>query len=101
MSRSLIGGLLKNIKIVDKGRSFNTNMFSALELVNLLDVALAVASCALSRTESRGGHYRRDYDKRDDINWSKHSLAYYTTDTPKIEYIPVSITKWKPVERKY
>jgi succinate dehydrogenase / fumarate reductase flavoprotein subunit len=94
-------GLLKDVKIVDKSRAFNTNMFSALELINLLDVALAVASCALARTESRGGHYRRDYDKRDDVNWLKHSLANYTKEDPRLEYIPVSITKWKPVERKY
>ncbi|RLI82029.1 hypothetical protein DRP07_06065, partial [Archaeoglobales archaeon] len=41
------------------------------------------------------------YPKRDDVNWLKHTLAYYTKDGPRFDYIPVTITKWEPVERKY
>ncbi|RLG38055.1 MAG: succinate dehydrogenase/fumarate reductase flavoprotein subunit, partial [Thermoproteota archaeon] len=66
-----------------------------------LDVALVVAEGALRRTESRGGHYRTDYPKRDDENWLKHTLAFYTPDGPKFDYKPVVITKWQPTERKY
>jgi len=67
----------------------------------MLDLAEVVAVCALLRKESRGAHYRLDYPNRDDENWLKHSLAYKTADGVKVDYIPVTITKWKPVERKY
>jgi len=64
-------------------------------------VAEIVVVSALARTESRGAHYRLDYPKRDDVNWLKHTLAYYTPEGPRLDYIPVRITRWKPEERKY
>ena len=91
----------KNVEIVDKKRRFNTDLIYAFEVGFMLDLAEVVAVAAYTRTESRGAHYRLDYPKRDDENWLKHSLAYYTPQGPKLEYIPVKITKWKPVERKY
>ena len=56
---------------------------------------------ALTRTESRGAHARRDYKIRDDQNWHKHTLAFFTPDGLVLDYKPANITKWKPVERKY
>ncbi len=91
----------ENIEIVDKKRGFNTDLMQAMEIGFMLDLAEAVAVGAYARTESRGAHYRLDYPKRDDENWLKHTLAYYTPEGPKLEYIPVTITKWQPVERKY
>ena len=90
-----------NIEIVDKSRGFNTDLVSTIEIGYMLDLAEVVAIGALLRTESRGAHYRLDYPERDDKNWLKHTLAYYTPDGPKFDYIPVKITKWQPVERKY
>jgi succinate dehydrogenase / fumarate reductase flavoprotein subunit len=55
----------------------------------------------LRREESRGAHSRRDFPQRDDSNWLKHTLAYYTSEGPRIDYIPVVINMWQPVERKY
>jgi succinate dehydrogenase / fumarate reductase flavoprotein subunit len=89
------------IQIVDKGRQFNTDMISAIELSFMLDLAEVITMGALKRTESRGGHFREDYPERDDKNWLRHSLAYYSTDGPTFSYKPVTITKWQPVERKY
>ena len=91
----------ENIWISDTSSEYNTDLFSALELSFMLDVAEVVVKSALERKESRGAHARKDYPKRDDKNWLKHTLAYWTPEGPKLEYIPVKITTWKPVERKY
>jgi fumarate reductase flavoprotein subunit len=91
----------KHIIIEDRGSTFNTEVMNALELDFMLDVAEAVANSALMRRESRGSHHRTDFPKRDDENFLKHTLAYRTPDGPKIEYLPVTITRWTPEERKY
>ena len=89
------------VKVEDKSKNFNTNLTGTLEVGNLLEVAEAVVTSALLRKESRGGHARKDYPKRDDVNFLKHSIVYYTPEGPKVEYMPVVITKWAPMERKY
>ncbi|HVP27060.1 MAG TPA: succinate dehydrogenase/fumarate reductase flavoprotein subunit [Candidatus Bathyarchaeia archaeon] len=91
----------KNIKVEDKEKPFNTDLLNALQLQNMLDLAEITVTCALPRNESRGAHSRTDFPKRDDQNWLKHTLAYYTKDGPRLEYIPVTITKWQPVARTY
>jgi succinate dehydrogenase / fumarate reductase flavoprotein subunit len=91
----------KNAKIEDKSRTFNTGLVEALQLDFTLDLAETTIASALARTESRGAHSRLDYTKRDDDNWSKHSLAYYTIEGPRLEYSPVTITKWPPGARAY
>ena len=90
----------KDIIIEDRGSTFNTEVMNALELDFMLDVAEAVANSALIRRESRGSHTRTDFPKRDDENFLKHTLAYRTPDGPKIDYLPVTITRWTPEERK-
>ena len=92
---------LPNVKVKDRGRIYNTDLLSALEIDNLLDLAEIIVAGGLARTESRGAHSRRDFTKRDDENWLKHTLAHYTPAGPRLDYIPVTITMWKPVERKY
>ena len=94
-------GRFANIRIEDKNSVYNTNLYHALETDNLLDLAEVMVSGALTREESRGGHARRDFPKRDDEKWQKHTLAFRTDQGPKLEYKPVTITTWKPVERKY
>jgi len=91
----------ENITVEDKGKQFNTGLMGALQLDFTLDLAEITITSALARTESRGAHYRRDYPKRDDENWLKHTLAYYTKEGPRLEYIPVTITKWPPAARTY
>lgn len=85
----------------DKSRVYNTNLGHVLEIESMLTIAEVVVSCALARTESRGAHSRRDFPKRDDNNWLKHTLAYFTPEGPKLDYSPVAITKYQPAERHY
>lgn len=94
-------GRFANIKVEDTKGVFNTEITSALELDFMLDIAQAVAHCALDRKESRGSHTRTDFPKRDDDQYLKHSLAYRTQGEPKVDYLPVAITRWQPEERKY
>ncbi len=95
-----------NVQLQDKGKRFNTEMVEAVELGFLLDCAEATIHGALARTESRGGHYRLDYLKRDDANWLKHTLAYRGSKTHdvRLEYkdvILIDDPTFKPKERKY
>lgn len=88
--------------IEDKGRRFNTELLEMIELDHLLEVSQIMAAGALARKESRGGHFRKDYPQRDDVNFLCHTLAYRTADgTPELRYKPVTITKYQPQERKY
>src|SRR6266852_304275 len=94
-------GRFARIGLSDRDAVFNTELIAALELDSMLDVAEAVANSALLREESRGSHTRTDFPKRDDARFLKHSLAYRTPDAPRIDYLPVTITRWPPEERKY
>jgi succinate dehydrogenase / fumarate reductase flavoprotein subunit len=89
------------LSVEDQGRKFNTDLLNAWELGCLLDVALVTAVCALARQESRGAHAREDFPKRDDANWMKHTLAWLENDNVRLDYKPVVVTKYQPMERVY
>ncbi|TFD22918.1 succinate dehydrogenase flavoprotein subunit [Cryobacterium sp. TMS1-13-1] len=99
----------KNIGVQDKGRRFNTDLLEAVELGFLLDLAEVVVYSARNRKESRGGHQREDYLVRDDENYLKHTMAYLKGDAMsadaadhiKLDWKPVVITRYQPMERKY
>jgi len=91
----------EQVGLADHSEVFNTELTTALELGCMLDVAETVANAALLRQESRGSHSRSDYETRDDERFLQHSLAYQTDGTPRIEYLPATITRWQPEERKY
>ena len=91
-----------DIAIEDHSHTFNTELTVALELSYMLDVAGAIIQSALQRQESRGSHQRTDFPKRDDEKYLAHSLAYRNEDgSTRIEYLPVTITRWPPGERVY
>ena len=95
-----------NISIQDKGTRYNTDLIEAIELGFLLDLAEVTVVSALERKESRGGHAREDYPNRDDVNFMRHTMAYKSTDVSGDEYVrldykPVTVTRYEPMERKY
>ena len=88
--------------VADKDLEYNINLIHVLELDAMLEIAQVVVASALNRTESRGAHTRLDYPKRDDENWLKHTLISRGAEgEPLFSYLPVTITKWPPAERKY
>ncbi|SHG50295.1 succinate dehydrogenase flavoprotein subunit [Streptoalloteichus hindustanus] len=105
------------VSIQDKGKRFNTDLLEAVELGFLLDLAEILVQGALNRKESRGGHAREDYQARDDVNFLRHTMAYKQGIEPgrahdkspqqvltadiRLDYKPVTITRYQPMERKY
>ncbi len=85
----------------DQAKEYNTNFINVLELEAMFEIAEIVLAGGLARTESRGAHSRIDYPNRDDSNWLKHTLAYYGEEGPRLDYAPVTITKYTPTERHY
>ncbi|OIO87122.1 MAG: fumarate reductase (quinol) flavoprotein subunit [Anaerolineae bacterium CG2_30_57_67] len=92
---------IKHIKVSDSGKIFNMELINAWELNNLLELAEVTTVSALARQESRGGHAREDFPKRDDANWLKHTLAYKKDGKVELKYKTVAITKYQPKERVY
>lgn len=74
-------------ELTDNSRVFNTARVEALELDNLVEVAVATLTAAQARQESRGAHCREDFPQRDDEHWLKHSL--YFRQGNRLAYKPV------------
>jgi succinate dehydrogenase / fumarate reductase flavoprotein subunit len=95
----------RNVTVQDKGRRYNTDLLEAVELGFLLDLAEVLVVSALERKESRGGHFREDYPTRDDVNFMRHTMAYRVEGdggpSIRLDYKPVTMTRYKPMERKY
>jgi len=85
----------------DKDSCWNTEIVEALELRSLMIVGQLILTSALNRQESRGAHFREDYQERDDANFLKHTMAYYSPAGIDLQYRPVTITMFEPQERKY
>jgi fumarate reductase flavoprotein subunit len=75
---------------------------AALELANMLDIAECMLHSGLQREESRGAHQRTDFPRRDDDGFLAHQLVTRDRDGgPRVEQLPVTITRWPPGERVY
>jgi succinate dehydrogenase / fumarate reductase flavoprotein subunit len=101
------------VVVQDKGRRYNTDLLEAVELGFLIELAEVITLGALARRESRGGHFREDYTARDDVNFMRHTMAYRAPVDPvseaasafatevHLDYKPVTVTRYQPMERKY
>ena len=95
----------ERITVADKGKRYNTDLLEAVELGFLLELAEVLIVGALARKESRGGHAREDYPTRDDTNFMRHTMAYKQgtglSSDIRLDYKPVTFTRYEPMERKY
>ncbi len=93
----------RDVYVMDKSKTFNTDLVHAMEVDFLIDAAMCVANGALARKESRGAQARTDYPERDDENWMVHTLAWRQDgQNPRLDYSrKVTITKWAPTVRSY
>jgi fumarate reductase flavoprotein subunit len=92
-----------HLRLRSSGLGPNPELLAALRLPGMLRLALCISHGALTRTESRGSHYREDYPRRDDDNWLKRTLAYWRpgAEMPELQYEPVNITELPPGSRGY
>ncbi len=92
----------EKVVVEDKGDVFNSDLTQALELGFLLELAECMVVAGLERKESRGAHARPyDYPERDDENYMRHTLVTWQDGGPKLNWKPVTVTKWQPMERTY
>ncbi|MCL5046003.1 MAG: FAD-binding protein, partial [Actinobacteria bacterium] len=91
----------KHVKVKNTAKVYNLDLAINLELGGMLELADVITTGAIARQESRGSHYRLDYNTRDDGNWLKHTLAYPAPEGPHLEYSPITITRFQPEARRY
>ncbi|WP_354634792.1 succinate dehydrogenase/fumarate reductase flavoprotein subunit [Planktothricoides raciborskii] len=91
----------QEVYLDDKGKLWNTEIVEALELRNLIVVAKLILGSAITRKESRGAHSREDYPQRNDEQFLKHTLSYYSPMGIDIAYRSVAMGMFEPQERKY
>jgi len=89
------------VAVTSRGRSFNYDLMETVELGHQLDLCEVVLLSALKRRESRGAHFREDFPDRDDRNYLKHTLAFSTSQGPRVDYKPAVITRFQPQVRAY
>jgi succinate dehydrogenase / fumarate reductase flavoprotein subunit len=92
----------ERVVVDDKGQVFNSDLTQALELGFLLELAECMVVAGLARKESRGAHARpHDYPDRDDENYMRHTMVTWDDGGPRLDWKPVTMTKWQPQERTY
>jgi succinate dehydrogenase / fumarate reductase flavoprotein subunit len=97
-----IKGRYRDVGVSSKARHMNFELIGAVELEYMLEVAHTIILGAILREESRGSHFRLDFNTRNDQDWLKHTIARFGPDgAPSISFKDVVITRYQPMERKY
>jgi len=92
----------KHIRIKDKSKVFNTELQEAIEFGHMLDYSAFIVESAIARNESRGAHFREDFDTRDDENFLKHTMAYMDENGEiSLDYMDVVLGKHELKARTY
>ncbi len=92
----------KNIRIKDKSKVFNTELQEAIEFGHMIDYSAFIVESAIARNESRGAHFREDFDTRDDENFLKHTMGYMNKDSEiSLDYMDVVLGKHELKARTY
>ncbi len=91
----------KNIRPISNARSFNMDKVWIMEFAGNMEISEVITAGAIRRTESRGAHFRREFDKRNDEEWLNHTIAKWTPDGPEFSKSEVESSKYAPEERKY
>ena len=94
-------GRVADLRLEDDSKVFNTELITALELANMVEVAETLAVSAAHRKESRGAHTCKDFTTRNDQDYLYHTLAYHDAAGPRLGKKDVVLGKWEPEERKY
>jgi succinate dehydrogenase/fumarate reductase flavoprotein subunit len=94
-------GRVADLRLEDESKVFNTELITALELANMVEVAEVLAVCAAHRKESRGAHTCRDFTTRNDQEYLYHTMARHDPAGPRLGRKDVVLGKWEPEERKY
>ena len=94
-------GRVADLRLEDESKVFNTELITALELANMVEVAEPLAVSAAHRKESRGAHTCKDFTTRDDTNYLYHTMAYHDPSGPRLGKKDVVLGTWVPEERKY
>jgi succinate dehydrogenase / fumarate reductase, flavoprotein subunit len=89
------------VVVEDKGDRFNTDLTSVIELESMLEAADCLVTSGLAREESRGAHTRLDFPERDDDKWMRHTLSWHDAGEVRLDYKPVTVTKYQPQVRSY
>jgi succinate dehydrogenase / fumarate reductase flavoprotein subunit len=92
---------VSSVVVDDTGNTFNTDLTSVLELESMLELADCLVTGALAREESRGAHTRLDHPERDDDRWMRHTLAWNDLGQVRLDYKPVTVTRFQPQMRTY
>ena len=92
----------RDVGVSSAARHMNYELTGAVELEYMLEVAHTIILGAILREESRGSHFRLDFNTRNDKDWLKHTIARMGPDgQPAISFKEVAITRYQPMERKY
>ena len=65
----------RHIGVPYKAVGANPELVTAYRVQKMIKLALTVAYGALTRTESRGAHFRNDYPQRNDAEWLRRTLS--------------------------
>jgi fumarate reductase flavoprotein subunit len=89
---------LKDFAIMDANRAFNLSWHDWLNLKSLVTTSRVIAEAALTRTDSRGAHFREDFPETGPLENSAFTSLRMDGSRLKVETKPVAFTRVRPGE---